>query len=85
MNELTTYIDRLVEDKGLADLEPDILKEVRSLLLRNKGDTPVYLTFQDPLGKVAVLHTGEDMKVKTTDELLSQLERLAGENAVKIR
>ncbi len=66
-------------------MDAGVLKQIRSVLLRNKGDTPVYLTFQDPSGKQAVLHAGEDLKVKTTDELLAELEKIAGEDTVKIR
>lgn len=65
-------------------LTPDLLKDVRRLLLRHKGDTPVYLSFREPSGKLAVLQTSETLKVRATDELLEQLEKIAGENAVKI-
>ncbi len=61
------------------------MTEIKKVLSSNKGATPVYFSFKDPAGKSAVLQAGDDLKVKTTDELLSTLETLAGENSVKIR
>ena len=72
-------------DLKTTGLEPSILKEIRQLLMKHQGRTPVYLTFRDPQGKTAVLHSGEDLKVDTTDDLLNKLEKIVGENSVKIR
>ena len=72
-------------DLHTAGLDSGLLKEIRRILLKHRGNTPVYLTFRDPAGKAAVLHSGEGLKVATTDQLLSELETLVGENAVKIR
>ncbi|MSR77324.1 MAG: DNA polymerase III subunit alpha [Candidatus Omnitrophica bacterium] len=66
-------------------MDSEVLKQIRSVLIKNKGETPVYLTFRDPQGKTAVLNTGDDLRVKTTDDLLAELEKIAGENSVKIR
>ena len=66
-------------------LDADLLKEIQKLLSSTKGSTPVYIHFRDPLGKAAVIYLGEGLKVKTTDELLTSLEKLAGEDHVKIR
>ncbi len=68
-----------------AGLDPNLLKDVRGLLSNYRGSTPVYIHFRDPAGKSAVIYLGEDLKIKTTDELLSVLEKLVGENSIKIR
>jgi DNA polymerase III subunit alpha len=81
-SRFTRYISIDFQTTGL---DPELLKQIRDLLLNNKGNTPVYLSFKDALGKSAVLQTGEGLKVKPTEELMGNLERLVGENAVKIR
>lgn len=68
-----------------AGMDPEILKQIRSLLLKNKGDTPVYLCFKDYQGKEALMHTGDSLKVKTSDDLLTELAKLVGENCVKVK
>lgn len=71
-------------DLHTAGLDPTLLKEIQKTLMRHKGTTPVFLSFQDPQGKRAVLHSGEDVRVEASDELFEALEKLVGENAVKI-
>ncbi len=68
-----------------AGLGPEVLQEVRKILMKHKGGTPVYLTLQDPKGRMTVLDSGENLKVATSDVLFDELERLLGENSVKIR
>ena len=72
-------------DLQTAGLDPNLLKEIRGILSTHQGNTPVYLSFRDHQGKTALMHSGENLKVKTTDELLGALEKLVGENSVKIR
>ncbi|MDD5218892.1 MAG: OB-fold nucleic acid binding domain-containing protein, partial [Candidatus Omnitrophica bacterium] len=72
-------------DLQMAGLSPELLQDIRRVLIRHKGVTPVYLTFRDSKGKTAILHSGDDVKVEATDELFGALEQLVGENAVKIR
>lgn len=71
-------------DLQTAGLDAVLLKEIKLLLYKHKGMTPVYLAFRDPQGKRAILHAGEDTKVEASDELFDALEKLVGENAVKI-
>jgi len=68
-----------------AGLGADVLKEVRRILMAHKGNTPVYLTLQDPQGRMTILDSGADLKVATSDVLFEEIERLLGENAIKIR
>lgn len=72
-------------DLQTAGLAPEVLLEIRNVLQKHKGRTPVFLNFRDPMGKTAVLDSGEGLKVQTSDELIAQLERIVGENAVKIK
>ena len=68
-----------------AGLGTEVLQEVRKILIAHKGSTPVYLTLQDPRGRMTVLDSGDNLKVSTSDVLFEELERLLGENSVKIR
>ncbi|MFH1800928.1 MAG: DNA polymerase III subunit alpha [Candidatus Omnitrophota bacterium] len=68
-----------------AGLGTEVLQEVRKILMAHKGSTPVYLTLQDPRGRMTVLDSGDNLKVSTSDILFEELERLLGENSVKIR
>ncbi len=68
-----------------AGLGSETLREVRRILMAHKGGTPVYLTLQDPQGRMTVLDSGADLKVAVSDILFDELEHLLGENSVKIR
>jgi DNA polymerase-3 subunit alpha len=86
LEDVKKRFTRLVSiDLKTAGLEADLLKQIRKILERYKGSVPVYLTFKDPQGKTAVLHSGEEVKVEPNDQLFEALEQLVGENAVKIR
>jgi len=86
LDDVKKRFTRMVNiDLLTAGLDPEMLKQIRSILTHHKGMTPVYLTFRDPKGKAAVLHSGEDIKVEASDELFDALEKLVGENSVKIR
>ncbi len=81
----TRFTRSICIDLTTIGLAPDLLAEVKAILGRYKGQTPTYLSFRDPAGKSALVHLGDDLKVKVTDELFSSLEKLLGENCVKIR
>ena len=68
-----------------AGLGVEVLQEVRRILVAHKGNIPVYLTLQDPKGRMTVLDSGEDLRVAISDVLFEEIERLLGENSVKIR
>jgi len=81
-SRFTRYISIDLKTIGL---DSSMLKEIRTVLSQHRGKTPVYLSFKDPKGKTAVLHSGEQLRVETTDDLLETLETLVGENSVKIK
>ncbi|MFZ5802737.1 MAG: DNA polymerase III subunit alpha [Candidatus Omnitrophota bacterium] len=86
LDDVQKKYTRLVSiDLQTAGLDPETMKEIQRILLRHKGTTPVHLALHDPHGRVVVLHSGEDSKVEASDELFADLEKVVGENAVKIR
>jgi DNA polymerase-3 subunit alpha len=86
IEEVQTRFTRAISiDLQTAGLETGLLMEIQKILGKYRGKTPVYLTFRDHLGKSAVIHAGEQFKVETTDALLEELEKITGENSVKIR
>ena len=68
-----------------AGLGAETLQDLRKILQTHKGGTPVYLTLQDPQGKMTILDSGDNLKVAVSDILFEDLDRLLGENSVKIR
>ncbi|MEI7752433.1 MAG: DNA polymerase III subunit alpha, partial [Candidatus Omnitrophota bacterium] len=79
------YTRMIAVNLKTAGLGAEVLHEVRRILMAHKGNTPVYLTLQDPKGRMTVLDSGDNLKVETSDVLFEELERLLGENSVKIR
>jgi DNA polymerase III subunit alpha len=81
----TKFTRSICIDVKTIGLGGEILTDVKSILAQHKGQTPTYLSFRDPAGKTALVHLGDDLRVKVTDELFSSLEKVLGENCVKIR
>jgi DNA polymerase-3 subunit alpha len=79
------YTRMIAVNLKTAGLGTEVLQEVRRILMAHKGNTPVYLTLQDPKGRMTVLDSGDNLKVSTSDVLFEELEKLLGENCVKIR
>ena len=85
LEEVPKRFTRLITiDLQTTGLDSTNLKEIKQILMRHKGTVPVYLTFKGPKGRRAVIHSGEDFKVKINDSLFEELEKLLGENVVKI-
>ncbi|MBI3312949.1 MAG: DNA polymerase III subunit alpha [Candidatus Omnitrophica bacterium] len=86
LEDVKKRFTRLISiDLRTTGLDPELLKEIRRILQTHKGSIPVYLSFRDPSGKSIVLHSGEDLRVESSDQLFEALEQLVGESAVKIR
>lgn len=84
LSEVQKRFTRMVSiDLQTAGLQVELLREIKKILIRHKGSTPVYLRFRDPQGKTVVMNPGEELRVETTDELFSDLQSLVGESAVK--
>lgn len=86
MDEVKSRFTRSIcIDMTTTGLVPELLNEVKTILSTYKGTTPSYLSFKDPKGKSALLNLGDDLRVKASDDLFVSLEKLLGENCVKIR
>jgi DNA polymerase-3 subunit alpha len=86
MEEVQSRFTRAISvEMQTTALDPGLLTEIQKILVKYKGKTPVYLSFRDHLGKSALIHAGEQFKVEAGDALITDLEKLTGENTVKIR
>ena len=75
----------LTIDLSTAGLDKETLKRLRDVLVAHKGNTPVYLTFKDPMGKRTILSSGESFKVNSNERLFDEVEAILGENAIHVR
>ena len=65
-----------------------LLEELKALLMRSPGSLPIYLTLQEAPGASGApvrLRLAEDFKIDPSVELLDDLTRLLGEEAVIVR
>ena len=78
------YTKQVMVDLQTTGLVSELLAEIKTILQKHKGKTPVMIGFRDPKGKRAVIDAGAGLMVETTDALFDELETLLGENSVKI-
>ncbi len=77
----TTRMDILLNATGLTQ---DDLVKVKSILLRYKGDIPVYLRLRNPSRKESLISVGRDIRVTPSDQLISEIESVLGAGAVSL-
>ncbi len=77
----TTRIDIRFSATGMT--QDDLLK-VKDILLRYKGEIPVYLRLQNPTRKESLISVGRDIRVNPTDQLISEIESVLGAGAVSL-
>ena len=77
----TTRMDIRFTATGLT--QDDLLK-VKDILLRYKGDIPVYLRLQNPTRPESLISVGRDIRVNLTDQLISEIESVLGAGAVSL-
>ena len=65
-------------------LSQDDLLRVKDILLRYKGDIPVYLRLQNPTRPESLISVGRDIRVNLTDQLISEIESVLGAGAVSL-
>jgi DNA polymerase-3 subunit alpha len=63
-------------------LKEDNLRELRQILEKSPGKTPVFLNFSDHQGRQVKMRINSAIKVKLTQDLISKLKKRYGENAV---
>jgi DNA polymerase-3 subunit alpha len=77
----TTRVDIKLSATGLT--QDDLLK-VKDILLRYKGDIPVYLRLQNPTRKESLISVGREIRVSPSDQLISEIESVLGAGAVSL-
>ena len=77
----TTRMDIRFTATGLTQ---DDLLRVKDILLRYKGDIPVYLRLQNPTRPESLISVGRDIRVNLTDQLISEIESVLGAGAVSL-
>jgi DNA polymerase III subunit alpha len=77
----TTRMDIHLSATGLT--QDDLLK-VKDILLRFKGDIPVFLRLQNPSRKDSLISVGREIRVTPSDQLISEIETLLGYGSVSL-
>lgn len=77
-----TRIDILMNATGLTSEDMIRVKEV---LLRYKGEIPVYLRLKRPTNDETLISVGRDIRVAPSDQLVNELESILGPGAVYLR
>jgi DNA polymerase III subunit alpha len=75
----TSRIDIRLSATGLT--QDDLLK-VKEVLLRHRGNVPVYLRLQNPTRKDSLISVGRDIRVAPTEKLIAEIELVLGAGAV---
>ncbi|HSB33848.1 MAG TPA: DNA polymerase III subunit alpha, partial [Nitrospirota bacterium] len=75
----TTRIDISLSATGLT--QDDLLK-VKDILLRHRGDIPVYLRLRNPTRKDSLISVGRDIRVTPSEKLIAEIESVLGEGSV---
>jgi DNA polymerase III subunit alpha len=75
----TTRMDIKLSATGLT--QDDLLK-VKDILLRYKGNIPVYLRLQNPTRKDSLVSVGRDIRVNPSDQLTNEIESVLGAGTV---
>jgi DNA polymerase III subunit alpha len=76
-----TRMDIKLSATGLT--QDDLLK-VKDILLRYKGNLPVYLRLQNPTRKDSLVSVGRDIRVNPSDQLTNEIEAVLGAGAVTL-
>jgi DNA polymerase-3 subunit alpha len=77
----TTRMDIRLNATGLT--QDDLLK-VKDILLRYKGDIPVYLRLRNPTRKDSLISVGREIRVNPNEKLISEIESVLGDGAVSL-
>ncbi len=67
-----------------AGLTQDDLLKVKEILLRYRGDIPVFLRLQNPTRKESLISVGREIRVTPSDKLISEIEAVLGAGAVSL-
>ena len=81
---MNKYTQALSVELITTGLEKDVLAKLSEVFKRHKGDTPVYINFTTPDKKKVQMAAGKRLSVVPTDDLISEIEALIGEDAVSV-
>jgi len=85
LHEVRTRLTKVFTiDLFTAGLEHVTLEKLKKILLKYRGNVPVYLNFKEPSGKCTQLIVGEDLKINVSDSLFDEIYDLLGEHTIKI-
>jgi DNA polymerase-3 subunit alpha len=77
----TTRVDIHLSSTGLT--QDDLIK-VKEILLRHRGEIPVFLRLQNPSRQDSLISVGREIRVNPTDLLIAEIESLLGDGAVSL-
>ena len=65
-------------------LTRDDLLKVKDILLRHKGDIPVFLRLQNPTRSDSLISVGREIRVTPSEALITEIESLIGAGVVSL-
>ena len=65
-------------------LTQDDLLKVKDILVRFKGEIPVYLRLQSPSRQESLISVGRDIRVTPSDQLITEIEAVLGDGSVSL-
>ncbi len=77
----TSRIDIRMNATGLT---PEDLMKVKEILIKYKGDIPVYLRLRNPSQKESLISVGRDIRVDPSEQLISEIEAALGAGSVSL-
>lgn len=66
-------------------LTQDDLLKIKEILLRYRGNIPVYLRLQNPSRADSLISVGREIRVHPSDQLITEIESVLGSGAVSLR
>jgi DNA polymerase-3 subunit alpha len=81
----TKFTKAVAIDLVEAGLEKSALENLKKVLSRYPGRTPVYLNFMNPDGKRTVVSIGKSLSVEPHEGLVRDLEKIFGSDTVSFR
>jgi DNA polymerase-3 subunit alpha len=70
---------------AVATAQDEVLRNVRDIFTRHKGQCPVYFCFRYPSGEMVFMQTHENFAVTPSMELVRELENVLGEDTVWLK
>lgn len=78
-------VARLDITMNTTGLTQDDMAKVKEILLKHKGDIPVYLRMQDPLNGESLISVSKEIWVRPSDRLIDEIESILGAGSVSLR